>query len=177
MRKYMALSVLSLMLAFTTTVAAQQMEKSRDEVITADVANVLAHHVFYTVFDNVNYKVENGVVTLYGDVTADYKINSYKKSILKHVEGAKEVVSEIKILPASSVDDEIRWATAYKIYTDDRLLPYAIADFPKPIHIIVSNGRVTLEGVVNSQMDRRLAEAAARSVGGVLTVTDNLEVK
>jgi len=45
-----------------------------------------------------------------------------------------------------------------------------------PIHIIVENGHVTLEGYVDSAADKTIAEMAAKSVPGVFSVTDNLEV-
>ena len=42
------------------------------------------------------------------------------------------------------------------------------------LHIVVNRGHLTLEGVVASEMDRRLANIAARGVPGVLSVTNNL---
>ncbi|HUX07645.1 MAG TPA: BON domain-containing protein [Acidobacteriota bacterium] len=177
MVKFRLLAAASLILLTAIGGLAQEQEKTKDEVIAADVSNVLERHVFYTVYDYLAFKLENGVVTLFGQVTADFKIESYKKSILKHVEAVKEVKSEIEILPPSATDDRIRYLIAYKIYNDDRMLRYAIANFPKPIHVIVRNGRVTLEGVVNTEMDRRLAESIAREVGGVLNVTNNLAVE
>jgi len=46
-----------------------------------------------------------------------------------------------------------------------------------PIHVIVKNGNVTLEGVVARQMDRQIAEMQAKSVPGVFSVTNNLRVE
>ena len=177
MMKFRILTAVTLILLTAIGGLAQEQEKTKDEVIAADVNNVLERHVFYTVYDYLAFKVDDGVVTLFGQVTSDFKIESYKKSILKHVKDVKEVKSEMEILPASTVDDTIRYTVAYNIYNDDRMLRYAIANFPKPIHVIVRNGRITLEGVVGSEMDKRLAESIARSIGGVLTVTNNLAVK
>ncbi len=177
MVKFRLLAAVTLILLTTIGGLAQEQEKTKDEVIAADVNNVLERHVFYTVYDYIAFKVDDGLVTLFGQVTSDFKIESYKKSILKHVKGVKEVKSEMEILPASTADDTIRYIVAYNIYNDDRMLRYAIANFPKPIHVIVRHGRITLEGVVGSEMDKRLAESIARSVNGVLSVTNNLAVK
>jgi hyperosmotically inducible periplasmic protein len=46
-----------------------------------------------------------------------------------------------------------------------------------PIRIIVDNGHVTLEGVVNSESDKNLANIRANGVFGVFSVTNNLKVE
>ena len=43
-----------------------------------------------------------------------------------------------------------------------------------PVHIIVKNGHVTLEGVVISQMDKNMAGIYANTVPGVFSVQNNL---
>jgi osmotically-inducible protein OsmY len=45
------------------------------------------------------------------------------------------------------------------------------------IHIIVENGNVTLEGVVDSQMDNTIIRMRANAVPNVFSVTDNLVVQ
>jgi hyperosmotically inducible protein len=44
------------------------------------------------------------------------------------------------------------------------------------IHIIVDNGHVTLEGVVDNQMDDTIIRMRANQVPNVFSVTDNLVV-
>jgi hyperosmotically inducible protein len=46
-----------------------------------------------------------------------------------------------------------------------------------PIHIIVKNGHVTLEGVVARTMDKQIAGVQANGVSGVFSVTNNLVVE
>jgi len=164
-------------LTMALPVLAQGEESARDDIITADVRNVLERHVLYTVFDYVSYRVENGVVTLMGYATSPHKVESYINSIKKRVVHAKDVKSEIDVLPASAGDDAIRYIVASRIYNDDRLLRYAISNFPKPIHVIVKRARVILEGTVSSEMDKRIVGSVARGVTGVLSVTNNLVVE
>ena len=61
--------------------------------------------------------------------------------------------NQIEILPASGNDDRIRREVARALFNDERLFRYSMGSVP-PIHIIVKNGHVTLEGVVNSQADK-----------------------
>jgi hyperosmotically inducible protein len=80
------------------------------------------------------------------------------------------------VLPVSSTDDRIRLAEYRAIYGTPGLDRYALQAVP-PIHIIVDNGRVTLEGVVATQTDKDQANIKANSVNGVFAVTNNLRVE
>ena len=115
---------------------------------------------------------------------------------MKRASGVDEVVDKIELLPASQNDDRIRWATFYRIYTDDFLSRYSpggvhgalreLRDqqlFPgmQPvgvysIHIIVKGGRTMLLGTVDTAADRQLAEVRAREVTGSFEVQNNLTV-
>jgi osmotically-inducible protein OsmY len=74
------------------------------------------------------------------------------------------------------MDDQIRTATYRAIYGNPALSPYSLRAVP-PIHIIVNQGHVTLEGVVAKQMDKQIAEMQAKSVPNVFSVTNNLRVE
>lgn len=127
-----------------------------------------------TVFDSLSYKVEGGTVTLYGQVrNAFLKVEA--ESAVKDIEGVKEVDNQIEVLPASFNDDRIRIQTARAIYGYDSLSRYAMGVVP-PIHIIVKNGNVTLEGLVNTPFDKNVAGIRANGVPGVFSVDNKLEV-
>ncbi len=131
---------------------------------------------YYGVFDHLAFEVgPKGVVTLRGSVRRP-SLKSDAEARAKSVEGVEEVRNEIEVLPAGAQDDRIRLATYRAIYRHDSLERYALNAVP-PIHIIVNNGRITLEGIVDSQMDSQLAEAQARSVPGTFAVTNNLTVE
>jgi hyperosmotically inducible protein len=74
------------------------------------------------------------------------------------------------------MDDQIRLATYRAIYGNSVLSPYGLRAVP-PIHIIVNQGHVTLEGVVAKQMDKQVAETQAKSVPNVFSVANNLRVE
>lgn len=176
MLKKTLLPLVALMVAVAFPVIADDKETSRDDIISADVFRVIDRHVFYTSFDLVTVEVEDGEVTLRGYATHPYKKSSFEKSIEKKVEGVKSVDNQIVVLPPSSFDDQIRYSIAYRIYADGRLLRYNINTYRLPIHIIVKNGSVKLEGEVASMMDKKLIESHARGLNGVLTVTNNLRI-
>lgn len=127
-----------------------------------------------TIFDNLAYKVDNGNVTLMGQVRNPV-IKSEAEASVKHIEGVQSVNNQIEVLPPSSNDDRIRRQVARAIFNDDRLFPYSMGALP-PIHIIVKGGHVDLQGQVNSQADKNEAAIKANSVPGVFSVQNNLQV-
>jgi osmotically-inducible protein OsmY len=141
-----------------------------------DVATEVRHELvtlpYYGVFDNLTYRVDGSKVTLFGQVR-DPKLKSDAEKAVKSVEGVSTVDNQIEVLPLSPVDDRTRLAVYRAIYSKAPLQRYQLSAVP-PIHIIVKNGDVTLEGAVANQMDKQVAGLAANGVSGVHKVTNNL---
>ncbi len=89
------------------------------------------------------------------------------------IDGVKSVSDKITVLPVSQFDNELRYRIARSIYNNSNFWNYAIMPNP-PIHIVVENGRVTLTGVVQSNVDRMLARSLA-SQFGAFSVTNALK--
>jgi hyperosmotically inducible periplasmic protein len=158
------------------------------------VRRMLERLPYYGVFDFIAFSVDRGTVTLagysfHGSLKADAEM------AVKRASGVDTVVNRIQLLPASPNDDRIRWATYYRIYSDDFLSRYGPGEpevrrelrderrFPGmqpvgryPIHIVVQNGRTMLLGVVDNATDRQLVELRAREVTGVFGVENSLVV-
>ena len=165
-----------------------------DETVRS-VQRTLERLPYYGVFDYLVFRVNGGTVYLAG-YSFEGRLKSDAEMAAKRATGVVEVGNQIEVLPASQNDDRIRWATYYRIYTDDFLSRYAPGgvygvlqelrderDFPGmqpvgryPIHIIVKNGRTMLLGVVDNASDRQLAEVRAREVTGVFEVENSLIV-
>ncbi|HEY1936941.1 MAG TPA: BON domain-containing protein [Candidatus Angelobacter sp.] len=144
--------------------------------ITREVRHELVMLPQLTIFDNLQYKVDGGKVTLMGEVR-NAVLKDEAQNAVKHIEGVEQVDNRIDILPPSSTDDHIRLAVAHALFGQDSpLFRYSMGALP-PIHIIVKNGHVTLEGVVNSQADKDLASLKANSVPGVFSVDNHLVVQ
>ena len=129
----------------------------------------------FTVFDNLAYRVDGSTVTLVGEVR-DAIVKDSAEARVKHLEGVEHVNNQIEILPASFNDDRIRRQVARAVFNDPRLFNYGIQSVP-PIHIIVKNGHVNLEGMVRTQTDKDDAFIRANGVAGVFSVQNNLQVE
>jgi hyperosmotically inducible protein len=150
-------------------------QKSIDRTIK-EVRHELVMLPYYGVFDNLSYKVDpDGTVTLMGQV-ANPVLKSDAGNSVKRVEGVEKVVNNIEVLPTSFNDDQIRRSAYRAIYGNDVLNQYQMRAVP-PIHIIVKNGHITLEGVVARAMDKQIAGVQANSVQGAFSVTNNLVVE
>ena len=149
-------------------------QKSIDRIYK-EVRHELVMLPYYGVFDNLAYKVDpDGTVTLLGQV-ARPTLKSDAENVVKRIEGVEKVVNNIEVLPTSGNDDRIRRATYRAIYGNSVLSQYQLRAVP-PIHIIVKNGHVTLEGAVARQMDKQIAGMQANGVHGAFSVTNNLVV-
>jgi hyperosmotically inducible periplasmic protein len=147
-----------------------------DDVLQNTLAEKLRYdRIGYGImFNSLKLKVENGVVTVSGDVL-DYPARDSALAIIETTPGVKDVIDEINVLPPSSMDDELRLKVARAIYGHPALQKYAI-DPQAPIRIVVKNGHVVLAGAVDSPMDKQIAEMQAKSVPGVFSVEDELVV-
>jgi hyperosmotically inducible protein len=152
--------------------AADQKQLSRLE---SEVRHELVMLPYYGVFDNLTFQVNGDKVTLMGQVARPSLKTSAERAV-KSVEGVASVENKIEVLPTSGHDDDIRRATYRAIYSQPALQLYQMRAVP-PIHIIVKNGNVTLEGVVAREADKNIAGIQANSVSGVFSVTNNLRVE
>ena len=150
-------------------------QKGVDHIVK-EVHHELVMLPFYGVFDNLLYKVSpDGTVTLLGEASRP-TLKSDAERAVREIEGVERVDNQIKVLPVSPNDDRIRRATYRKIYGHSVLSQYQLRAVP-PIHIVVDNGHVMLEGVVARQMEKQVAGMQANSVSGVFSVENNLRVE
>ena len=144
--------------------------------IASQVRHELLMLPYYGVFDDLAFKIDNGTVTLLGQVTRP-TLKDDAGRVVKKIEGVQRVDNQIEVLPLSPMDDQIRIAVYRAIYGDPALSTrYGFRSLP-PIHIIVKNGHVTLEGVVANEGDKNIANVRANSVPGVFSVTNDLQVE
>ena len=130
---------------------------------------------YYSVFDHLAFTFDDGTVTLSGQVSRP-TLKSDAERVVERLAGVEQVVNRIEVLPLSRFDEQIRLATFRAIYRQPGLDRLALQANP-PIHIIVKNGNVTLEGVVPTQADATRAFIAANGVANVFAVTNNLRVE
>lgn len=153
-----SLFVTLLLLGVSTTTSAS--DRTNAEVFR-DVSKQVNQYVQFTIFDTVSASVDAGYVTLSGKVTMPFKASDIERRVAQ-IDGVKGVRNTIGVLPVSFFDDSLRLGIARAIYAHPALAMYGIGANP-PIHVIVENGRVTLDGVVHGEMDRVIAGLVARS--------------
>jgi hyperosmotically inducible protein len=157
----------------TTTMAFAETDPATAR-INKEVRHKLVMLPYLDVFDNLAYRVDGNCVTLVGQVTRPIlKTNAEK--VVKGIDGVDKVDNQIEVLPLSSHDDHLRRSLYRAIYGFSSLNRYALPVI-KPIRIIVKNGNVTLEGVVDNPADKNIANIRANGVHGVFSVTNNLRV-
>jgi hyperosmotically inducible protein len=145
------------------------------ERLEREVRHELVMLPYYGVFDNLAFKVDGYKVTLLGEVTRP-TMKSEAEAVVKRIEGVESVDNQIEVLPLSPNDDRIRLAVYRAVYRQASLSRYALQAIP-PIHIVVKNGNVRLEGVVATEADKNLAGIRANGVPGVFSVNNNLRVE
>jgi hyperosmotically inducible protein len=180
------LAVLALLLIFSMAALASPTiqdnqpagalnQKSIDRIYK-EVRHELVMLPYYGVFDNLSYKVDpDGTVTLIGQVSRP-TLKSDAENAVKRIEGVEKVVNNLEVLPSSPNDDRVRRDAYRAIFGNDVLSQYQLRAVP-PIHIIVNNGHITLEGVVARQMEKQIAGMQANGVHGAFSVTNNLVVE
>jgi osmotically-inducible protein OsmY len=183
------------LLALTVSMAAQSA--SPDMQAVQRMARASQKEIFtlptFSVFDDLRFSIKDGVVTLKGFASRP-TLKSSAEQVTKKVEGVQKVVNNIEVLPLSRNDDQIRARVYVNIYRHPSLQRYSssrgniwltttnvnfgITQDPPigyhAIHIIVKNGNVTLDGVVDNAGDRAIAEIQANSVSGVFSVDNRL---
>src|SRR5262252_11022277 len=145
----------------------------------ADLANKVRHEIvmypYYSIWDDISFRVNNGQVELMGAVNQPYKKADVQR-LVQRVAGVTAVTNDLKVLPLSNFDDRLRLQVARAIYRDPVLSRYGMGAIPS-IHIIVDNGHVTLAGAVANETDKEIATTPASGPGlGFGPVVNNLPV-
>src|SRR5262249_14246002 len=151
-----------------------QNEPKPANKLMKEVRHELLMLPYYSVFDNLEYRIEGDKVVLIGQVVRP-TLKSDAEAVVKSIEGVRTVENQIEVLPVSPMDDQSRRALYRAIYGDAGLFRYGVSSVPS-IHIIVKNGNVTLEGVVDNESDKNLAGLRANGVPNEFSVKNNLRI-
>lgn len=162
----------ALILAAVLAAPARAQADRKDDEIFRDVSGTVLAYPRFTVFDDVSAGIGDGVVRLEGKVTMPFKRSDIERRVAR-IAGVRRVENRIEVLPVSIFDDRLRYAVARAIYGNSSFWQYASMTDP-PIHIIVENGRITLTGVVASEVERMLARSLATSFNA-FSVTNRLK--
>lgn len=168
-------TLLAVLVALVATLSvADDASPKAVERIQREVRHELLMLPYYTVFDSLAYDVHGYDVILRGQVTRP-ALRSDAENAVKRIEGVEHVENDIEVLPPSPMDQRLRLRLYRAIYGYPALQKYSLG-VQLPIRIIVKNGNVTLEGIVDSETDKNLAGIRANGVPGIFSVMNNLQV-
>jgi hyperosmotically inducible protein len=143
-----------------------------------DIAKQVRHELimlpYHGIFDHLAFRVDGRTVTLLGQVTRPTLKTDAERAI-KRLERVERVDNQIEVLPLSRNDDRVRFDVWRAVYGHTALTRYNLQAVP-PIHIIVKNGHVTLQGAVANQSDKNIAGLQANGVAGVFSVANELRL-
>ena len=162
MKSAFALLFVSVLILSAAPSAAQNPER-KDLQVFNDIADQVNRYTQLSIFDSISASIADGRVVLTGWVTMPYKRDDLARRVGK-VEGVAAIDNQIGVLPVSQMDDQLRFQIARAIYGHSLFWSYAMMVNP-PIRVIVNHGRVTLEGVVQSNVERMLARSLASGFG------------
>lgn len=146
-----------------------------DHEIASSVEDVLDNVLYHRPFDWVEASVSDGRVTLSGSVFFPGLSKSITRQVEK-IDGVRTVDNQVTLLPVSANDDRIRREAYRAIYSDELFNHYPRLSFI-PVHILVRNGRISLHGMVNSEIESRKAELLARGETMAFSVDNHLRIE
>lgn len=152
-------TVVATLFVLSASPAFSQPAERKDLQVFNDIADRVNRYTQLTIFDSISASVDEGRVVLSGWVTMPYKRDDLERRVRK-VEGITTIDNKIGVLPVSQFDDDLRFRISRAIYGHSLFWHYANMANP-PIRIVVNGGRVTLEGVVQSNVERMLARSLA----------------
>ena len=160
----MVRKTITVLFAFTLCAATAAAAQDRKDLqVFRDISDAVNRYTQFTIFDSIDASVSQGHVVLDGWVTMPYKKDDLERRV-RRISGIDTIENRIQVLPVSQFDDELRFRIARAIYGNSAFWNYAAMANP-PIHIVVNGGRVTLQGVVQSDVDRQLARSLATGFG------------
>jgi osmotically-inducible protein OsmY len=144
-----------------------------DEKLAAEVVKRITGYDRFTVYDDFQGRVKNGVVYISGAVTEEQKLADIVERVAK-IRGVQAIDKKVTVLPANRSDDALRVAIANAIYRNPEFENYSMAN--PPIHVIVNNGYVILTGIVRSDVEKIKAHESAASVFGSIKIDDRVRL-
>jgi osmotically-inducible protein OsmY len=157
-----------------TVVSDITLPEGSDRNLVDDVSRAVMQYPYYTIFDYLDGRIENGVVTLTGRVTSERNKAAEIFERVAKIRGVQDIQNQIAAITPSSSDDRLRASLARQVFSSVHFERFASYKNP-PFHIIVERGVVALVGYVQGEIERRELESIARQTNGVLRVFNQLQ--
>jgi hyperosmotically inducible periplasmic protein len=159
----------------TSNITVQAPQQSDREITVNVIDNIRRELPSKFLFNNLSAETHNGNVILSGQLRDAYLADQAIDAAAE-VPGVQSVINKMQVAPPSLSDDRLRIAILRRLYRDGTLVNSLTGAQPS-MSILVNSGRVTLVGVVNSNVEKMKAETIARSTPGVLNVSNQITVE
>jgi len=156
-------------------ITVQAPQQSDREITVNVIDNIRRELPSKFLFNNLSAETHNGNVILSGQLRDAYLADEAVDAAAE-VPGVQSVINKMQIAPPSLSDDRLRIAILRSFYRDGTLLNSLTGAQPS-VSILVNSSRVTLVGIVNSNVEKMKAETIARSIPGVLSVSNQIAVE
>ena len=151
-------------------------EPEDDQELANEVGRQITRYPFYTMWDVIDGRVDNGVVRLRGLVTPIRdKAGELFERIAK-IPGVQDIQMDIRPLSPSSGDARIRSIITRQLARNTHFERFARMRNP-PFHIIVNNSLATLIGYVQGEIERMELQRIVAQTPGVLRVDNQLQTR
>ena len=152
----------------------QLPEEEEDTELAQEVGKAISRYPHFTIWDYVDGRINQGVVTLHGSVTPlrDKKRELYET--IAKIRGVQDYVDEIEVQSSSSGDERLRRNIGRNLAMNQHFERTMSMRNP-PYHIIVNRSSVVLVGYVQTQIEYREMERIVRMTQGVLKVDNQLQ--
>lgn len=145
--------------------------KTNEELQRAVMEEIKYDPLLNDVATEIGVTAKDGVVTLSGLVT-NYSKKLAAEKAAQRVRGVKVVAVDLHItLGRSSVKSDTEIAEAIK-----NALKWNTAVNEDKIEVIVENGHVILDGLVDWEYQKNISEGAIEGLTGIRSITNNIEV-
>jgi osmotically-inducible protein OsmY len=152
----------------------QLPEEEEDTELAQEVGKAIRQYPHFTIWDYVDGRINQGVVTLQGSVTpARDKKRELYETIAK-IRGVQDYIDEIEVQSSSSGDERLRRNIGRNLAMNQHF-ERTISMRNPPYHIIVNRSSVALVGYVQTQIEYREMERIVRMTQGVLKVDNQLQ--
>ena len=152
----------------------QLPEEEEDTELAQEVGKAIRRYPHFTIWDYVDGRINQGVVTLQGSVTPQRDKKRELYETIAKIRGVQDYIDEIEVQSSSSGDERLRRNIGRNLAMNQHF-ERTISMRNPPYHIIVNRSSVALVGYVQTQIEYREMERIVRTTQGVLKVDNQLQ--
>ncbi len=145
-----------------------------EQRLAEEVGRAVRGYPHYRIWDLIDGRVNNGVVTLFGRVTPERNKEGELFERIAKIHGVQDVQVNFDVLPTSRSDNQLRRAIARRVFSSEHFERFASMPNP-PFHIIIDNSVVTLVGYVQGRIELLELQRIVAQTQGVLRVENHLQ--